>query len=43
MKQSSIDEGKRNNFEVGDLIIYAMFILITSYSLSILIAVIYGI
>jgi len=38
-----MSEGKRNKFEVDDLIIYAMFILITSYSLSILIAVIYGI
>ena len=38
-----MSEGKRKKLEVDDLIIYAMFILITSYSLSILIAVIYGI
>lgn len=35
--------GKKNKFEADDLIIYAIFILIVCYGLSILIATIYGI
>lgn len=38
-----MSEGKKNKFESDDLIIYAMFILITCYALSILIATIYGV
>ena len=43
IKYFFMSENKKNKFEADDLIIYAMFILITCYSLSILIATIYGI